>query len=352
MILVVPRYVYIYNNLSKLLLLLIMEIAMSVATCNNAEYKINDECCPMCDPGKRVLKHCDETTSTTCYSCGVMTYTDIPNGLTECLPCSVCDSSNGLRVKRACTLISNTVCEPMPGYYCIDVHSNCPKAIKHSTCLPGEYVNQTEYETDGQCCPMCAPGNRVVWHCTDDTSTTCAPCPELTYTDEPSGLTKCFFCTVCDAKRGIQVKKACTQLSDTVCEPVERFFCTERNKDSCKLAVQHSECSPGQYIKQAGTGSTDTVCADCNSDTYSNGSFSSCLPHTKCEALGLVETNPGTQSSDSECGNPPSALTAIIVSVIVVLIIIITVSVIIICIQKKKQLKRSGVQVSNIKKKK
>ncbi len=31
----------------------------------------------------------------------------------------------------------------------------------------------------------------------------------------------------------------------------------------------------------AGTGSTDTVCADCTGDTYSNGSFSSCLPHTK-----------------------------------------------------------------------
>ncbi len=50
---------------------------------------------------------------------------------------------NGLRVKQACTLISDTVCEPLPGYYCIDVFSNCKKAMKHSSCSPGQYVNQT-----------------------------------------------------------------------------------------------------------------------------------------------------------------------------------------------------------------
>lgn len=201
-----------------------------------------------------------------------------------------------------------------------------------------------EYDIDGQCCPMCAPGNCVAWHCTDDTSTTCVPCPEFTYIDEPSGFTKCFTCTVCDANRGIRVNKACTRSSDTVCGPLERFYCIDRIKHSCRSAVQHSECSPGQYIKQAGTGSTDTVCADCTDDTYSNGSFSSCLPHTKCDAMGLTETNPGTQSSDSECGNPQTASTAIALSVIVTLIIIIAlVSVFtIVHIRKNKSSKHSG----------
>ncbi|XP_051760519.1 tumor necrosis factor receptor superfamily member 14-like isoform X1 [Ctenopharyngodon idella] len=205
-----------------------------------------------------------------------------------------------------------------------------------------------EYEIEGQCCPMCAPGNRVVWHCTDDTSTTCVPCPEFTHIDEPSSYTECFTCTVCDEGRGLRVNKACTQSSDTVCGPLEGFYCTEQNKGSCRFAVQHSECSPGQYIKQAGTGSTDTVCADCKGDTYSNGSFSSCLPHTKCEALGLTETNPGTKSSDSECGNSPTALAVIIFSVIVTLIIIFTVVFTIIHIRKKKHSKHSGKFVQNI----
>ncbi len=50
---------------------------------------------------------------------------------------------NGLRVKQDCTLISDTVCEPLSGYYCTDFRSNCLKAIKHLTCSPGQYINQT-----------------------------------------------------------------------------------------------------------------------------------------------------------------------------------------------------------------
>ncbi|XP_016085815.1 tumor necrosis factor receptor superfamily member 14-like isoform X1 [Sinocyclocheilus grahami] len=204
---------------------------------------------------------------------------------------------------------------------------------------------RAEYKIDKQCCPMCAPGNRVRWHCTDDTSTTCVPCPPLTFLDEPNGLMECFPCTVCDANQGLRLSEVCTRSSDAVCGPLERFYCTEKKKGSCTLAVQHSKCNPGQYIKQAGTGSTDTVCADCTGDSYSNGSFSSCLPHTKCEAMGLAETNPGTHSSDSECGNPPTAVAIIASSVIVTLILITVVSVLIFkCIRKKKLSKRSGKQ--------
>ncbi|XP_026102131.1 tumor necrosis factor receptor superfamily member 14-like isoform X1 [Carassius auratus] len=142
-----------------MLLLLIMNIVLCVAICNNAEYEINGQCCPMCDQGKRVHKHCDEYTSTTCDSCHVNTYTDAPNGLIECLPCSLCDPSNGLRVKKACTLKSNTVCEPLPGYYCIDFFSNCQKAIKHSNCSPGQYINQTGTEFSDTVCEECPAGS-------------------------------------------------------------------------------------------------------------------------------------------------------------------------------------------------
>ncbi len=41
-------------------------------------------------------------------------------------------------------------------------------------------------------------GNRVYWHCTADTSTTCIPCPASTYADEPNRLVSCFPCTACD----------------------------------------------------------------------------------------------------------------------------------------------------------
>ncbi|XP_050957544.1 tumor necrosis factor receptor superfamily member 14-like [Labeo rohita] len=205
--------------------------------------------------------------------------------------------------------------------------------------------SHAEYKIEKQCCPMCAPGNRVFWHCTDDTSTTCVPCPEFTFIDEPNGFMKCFSCTVCDAGQGLRLSKACTRSSDTVCGPMERFYCVDKKKGSCILAVPHSECRPGQYIKQAGTGSTDTVCADCTGDTYSDGSFSSCLPHTKCEAMGLTETNPGTHSSDSECGNSSAPTTTIALSVVVALISfsIVVISVFAIKhILKRKQSSSSG----------
>uniref|UniRef100_A0A673HVT2 TNFR-Cys domain-containing protein n=1 Tax=Sinocyclocheilus rhinocerous TaxID=307959 RepID=A0A673HVT2_9TELE len=138
-----PDMCMCYTFIHVTLPLLIMNIMFCMAACNNAEYEVNGECCPMCDPGKQVKKHCDENTSTTCALCPAMTYTTSPNGLTECLPCFVCDTSNGLRVKQECTLISNTVCEPLSGYYCIDLLSSCKKAVKYSTCSPGQYINQT-----------------------------------------------------------------------------------------------------------------------------------------------------------------------------------------------------------------
>ncbi|XP_051949764.1 tumor necrosis factor receptor superfamily member 14-like [Xyrauchen texanus] len=216
--------------------------------------------------------------------------------------------------------------------------------LNYKVCLCG--CGHAEYEEDNQCCPMCAPGNRVYWHCTDDTSTTCVPCLEYTFIDKPSGFTKCLSCTVCDTGQGLRVNKACTQSSDTVCGPLEGFYCIAKSKGSCNFAVEHSKCSPGQYIKQAGTGSTDTVCANCTGEKYSNGSFSSCLPHTKCEDMGLTEIIPGTYSSDAECGKPsvaPAIITTCIIGAVIFALIVI-------CIWKKKQSassRKTGIQESN-----
>ncbi|XP_067250872.1 tumor necrosis factor receptor superfamily member 14-like [Chanodichthys erythropterus] len=175
--------------------------------------------------------------------------------------------------------------------------------LNFKLCFSMTVCARAEYEVNGECCPMCAPGNHVYWHCTIDTSTTCVPCPPSTYTDEPNGLDKCFPCSVCDAGQGLRVKRSCTRFADTVCEPLEGFYCIEQNKGSCRFAVKHSECDPGQYIRQAGTAFTDTDCGNCSEGTYSNGSFTTCQPHSKCEAEGLTEIKPGTVSSDAECGS-------------------------------------------------
>ncbi|XP_036435655.1 tumor necrosis factor receptor superfamily member 14-like [Colossoma macropomum] len=190
------------------------------------------------------------------------------------------------------------------------------------TCARAEYEME-----DGECCPMCAPGNRVYRHCTEDTSTTCVPCFDSTFIDAPNGLRECFHCTVCDPGRGLRVKTACTRSSDTVCEPLDGYYCTNEHSGSCILAQKHTKCNPGQYIKYRGTAFKDTERAECADGTFSNGSLHICQPHSKCEDLGLTEIKAGTLSTDAECGNKTPA--GLIAGIIVQVVVIIAVAVII-----------------------
>ncbi|XP_036844734.1 tumor necrosis factor receptor superfamily member 14 isoform X2 [Oncorhynchus mykiss] len=169
---------------------------------------------------------------------------------------------------------------------------------------------RAEYRTGIECCPMCSPGNRVHKHCTEFTSTSCVPCTDSTFLDEPSGLTACILCTNCDPGLGLKVRQPCRPSSDTVCGTLEGFYCLDPTKEGCRAAQRHSSCKPGQYINHTGTISTDTVCSDCTGDTYSNGSFTSCQPHTQCDTLKLQQIKSGTHWSDSECG-PQTSLSIV-----------------------------------------
>ncbi|XP_038863458.1 tumor necrosis factor receptor superfamily member 14-like [Salvelinus namaycush] len=181
---------------------------------------------------------------------------------------------------------------------------------------------RAEYRTGVECCPMCSPGNRVHKHCTEFTSTSCVPCTDSTFLDEPNGLTACILCTNCDPGFGLTVKQSCRPSSDTVCGTLEGFYCHDPTKDGCRAAQRHSSCKPGQYISHTGTTSTDTVCSDCTGDTYSNGSFTSCQSYTQCDTLKLQQIKSGTHWSDSECGPQTSLPIAIISAVVVVLAVI------------------------------
>ncbi|XP_041860491.1 tumor necrosis factor receptor superfamily member 14-like isoform X4 [Melanotaenia boesemani] len=164
------------------------------------------------------------------------------------------------------------------------------------TCHP------SEYKMGNECCPMCPPGSRVKIDCTEIRSTSCLPCIDGSYTDKPNGLKQCFPCRICDSGGGLKVEQPCTAASDTVCEPVEGFFCIHSTKSSCAAAQKHSSCEPGQYISTNGTSSSDTECSDCRDGTFSDGASSSCQPHTQCESKNLQQIKAGTSSSDAECG--------------------------------------------------
>ncbi|KAK2841297.1 hypothetical protein Q7C36_012876 [Tachysurus vachellii] len=188
---------------------------------------------------------------------------------------------------------------------------------------------RAEYEINGACCPMCPPGSRVFRYCTENSSTTCKPCFGLTFTDESNSFPRCISCKPCDAGQGLRIKTACTRTSDTVCEPLEGFYCTDEYSVSCRYAVEHTKCSPGQYIKQKGTALKDAECAVCADGTYSNGSLQICKPHSQCEDFGLIEITKGTNSLDAECGKKrPVALIAGVSLVIVVVLAVLLIAIV------------------------
>ncbi|XP_066500109.1 tumor necrosis factor receptor superfamily member 14-like isoform X2 [Hoplias malabaricus] len=158
-----------------------------------------------------------------------------------------------------------------------------------------------EYRINEECCPMCFAGHRVYRHCSGDYSTTCVPCVKSTYTAFPNGLTRCLPCTICDEGSGLRIKQKCRPTTDAICEPLPGHYCLEPDGQNCRKAMKHSSCLPGQYINQTGTAFTDTVCNDCANGTYSNGSFTICRMHTKCESMGQITVAVGTHSNDSEC---------------------------------------------------
>ncbi|XP_055366253.1 uncharacterized protein LOC114858750 [Betta splendens] len=184
--------------------------------------------------------------------------------------------------------------------------------------------HQAEYLIENECCPMCLPGSRVKTDCTEFRSTSCLSCLEGTYMNQPTGLKYCLACTNCDQGSGLKTKKSCTSTSDTICEPLEGFYCVESSDNDCNAARQHRRCETGQYISKNGTSSSDTECSDCSDGTFSDGSFTSCRPHTQCDRENLHMVKAGTASTDAECGVQPdtneSQLTSIITGTVIVLI--------------------------------
>ncbi|XP_019396811.1 PREDICTED: tumor necrosis factor receptor superfamily member 14 [Crocodylus porosus] len=127
--------------------------------CNGGEYAVHGECCPMCSPGQRVQKHCNNFSSTTCIPCVGNTYTDHPNGLEECRRCKFCDEELKLIIKEKCTYTRNTVCGCRVGYFCHVFHDeDCEMCEKQTICPPGSWVSIPGTVTSDNVCEICPKG--------------------------------------------------------------------------------------------------------------------------------------------------------------------------------------------------
>uniref|UniRef100_A0A3B5RB36 TNFR-Cys domain-containing protein n=1 Tax=Xiphophorus maculatus TaxID=8083 RepID=A0A3B5RB36_XIPMA len=197
----------------------------------------------------------------------------------------------------------------------------------------------TEYNIGEECCPMCSAGHRVRIDCTEFKSTSCQRCTDGTFMDLPNGLKRCNPCSTCDSGAGLKEKQQCVITADTVCEPMEGFYCTDLKSGGCSVAQKHRSCEPGHYISRMGTASTDTECSECSSGSFSDGTMLSCQPHTQCEKENLHLIKAGTASTDAECGGKSSNTTGVVIGVLVIFLLVAAAIVVVVVLWKNKKIK-------------
>ncbi|XP_044852008.1 tumor necrosis factor receptor superfamily member 14-like isoform X2 [Mauremys mutica] len=191
--------------------------------------------------------------------------------------------------------------------------------LPHSETLQ---CNPGEYEINGECCPLCSAGSRVLKHCRLSSWTTCMPCVDDTYTEHPNGLTECMRCKVCDAGARLLAKEKCTYTKNTVCGCAPGDFCSRPAWLDCGMCSASTICLPGSKVKIPGTEFSDNVCEVCPDGTFSATNMShTCQPWTRCEEEGMTEGKAGTATSDAVCvkgGLSATGLALIIVFLVLI----------------------------------
>ncbi|XP_025941389.1 tumor necrosis factor receptor superfamily member 14 isoform X3 [Apteryx rowi] len=164
-------------------------------------------------------------------------------------------------------------------------------------------------------------GLRVFKHCTANSSTTCIPCVEDTYTDHPNGLEHCRKCKLCDKGANLVPEVVCTSTKNTVCGCPPGYFCRYLGTEGCELCRRYTVCFPGTMVKERGTKTTDNVCKACPPGTFSAANMSySCAPWPGLKENGLVQEKEGTPPSDAVCSNclPVTAIVGAVVGIALV----------------------------------
>lgn len=161
-----------------------------------------------------------------------------------------------------------------------------------SVCASGQYT------FGGECCIQCQPGEGMVKPC-GATQTVCEPCSDSeTFSEHFSHNETCQPCTSCDDPKGLlRMKAPCTDSNDATCVCNYGYFMSEITQRCEPCTV----CPLGEGMLYSCEFDHDTMCEECNDDTYSDqeSSREPCIPCTTCE--GDDTLSPCTPTSDTVC---------------------------------------------------
>ncbi|XP_077471482.1 tumor necrosis factor receptor superfamily member 5-like isoform X2 [Stigmatopora argus] len=142
----------------RMMIVLIYVFRTNTLECHQTQFQRDEnQCCSKCPIGTHVRNDCTKYGSTSCQLCVKNTFMNIPTGLKYCFPCTNCTAGFGLEVKRECTGISDALCKPLDGFFCLDtVAKSCLHAQKHKICQPGQYISQKGTPFNDTICLDCS----------------------------------------------------------------------------------------------------------------------------------------------------------------------------------------------------
>uniref|UniRef100_A0A8C3WCY9 Tumor necrosis factor receptor superfamily member 4 n=1 Tax=Catagonus wagneri TaxID=51154 RepID=A0A8C3WCY9_9CETA len=154
-------------------------------------------------------------------------------------------------------------------------------AVARLTCVGNTYPS------GGRCCKECLPGHGMESRCTSSRDTVCRPC-EPGFYNEAVNYEPCKPCTQCNQRSGSEVKRQCTNKTDTTCG-----------------------CKPGTQPQDGFGYKRGVDCVQCPPGHFSPGNDQACQPWTNCTLVGKRTLQAASNSSDAVCedrsppGTPP-----------------------------------------------
>ncbi|KAL3051462.1 hypothetical protein OYC64_001667 [Pagothenia borchgrevinki] len=159
-------------------------------------------------------------------------------------------------------------------------------------CLSGQYTST------GDCCKQCLPGEGVTSRC-GLAQTACTPCLDSeTFSESLSHTETCQPCTMCSGL--LRMKSPCTDSNDATCVCNYSYYL-----NTISQQCEHcTKCPEGEGMLYSCEFDHDTVCEECEEDTYSDqeSSREPCIPCTTCDDDMLLKAC--TSTTDTVCQAP------------------------------------------------